>query len=105
MRSSMRGRSHLRSQKQKPAEKEPPKVEKQSVHIVYSNTTNPDTGAQISRQIIGIFSDRKDAEKLEETFNQQDQQADDVVVKAFSSRYALPYVAPIVKDLMVQPDG
>ncbi len=104
MRSSMRGRSHLRSQKVKPAEKEPPKAEKQSVHIVFANTTNPETGAQISRKIIGIFGDRKDAEKLEETFNQQEQQADDVVVKAFSSRYALPYVAPVVKELLVQPD-
>ena len=77
-----------------------PKQEKRSVYIVFATTTNKETGAQLSRQNIGIFENQEDAEKLEKGFNDQEQRSEEVVTKAFSMRYALPYVAPMVKELM-----
>ena len=79
--------------------KEEPK-EKRSVYIVFTTATDTKTGAQTPRQILAIFEERKDAEELEEKFNQLEQTAEDVITKAFCSRYALPYLAPIAKEVL-----
>ena len=73
---------------------------KSSVYVVFSTTMNKETGAQLSRQVIGIFEDQKNAEKLEEVFNKQEQKGEDVTVKAFCMRYGVPYVAPIAEQLL-----
>ena len=93
-----------RSKKQpakKPATRRPG-PQKSAVHVVFSITVNKETGAQGARQIIGIFQEREDAEKLENAFNEQEQKSEEVIIKAFTMRYTLPFVAPIAKDLMEQ---
>ena len=77
-----------------------PDEKKSSVHIVFVATVDTKTGGMKSRNIIGIFDDVVEAKQLETKFNQQEKKVEGIVVKAFTTRYALPYVAPAVKHLL-----
>jgi len=71
-----------------------------SVFVVFVATVDTQTGGLKSRNIVGIYGDAVEARKLEQRFNEEEQKATGVVVKAFVTRYSLPYVAPAVKPLM-----
>ena len=71
------------------------------VHIVFVATVEIRTGRLRSRNIIGVFDDIVEAKNLERKFNAQKQEAEDIIAKAFCVRYGMPYIAPMVKKLMV----
>ena len=74
---------------------------KESVHIVFAATVETKTGRLRSRNIIGVFDDIMEAKNLERKFNARKQEAEGVVSRSFCVRYGMPYVAPMVKELMV----
>ena len=93
----MSGRSR---QAPKGAQQREPDEKKDSVHIVFVATVDMKTGGMKSRNIIGIFDDVLEAKQLETKFNQQQKKVEGLVIKAFTTRYALPYMAPAVKQLL-----
>ena len=78
----------------------PKKQEMSSVYVVFASTANAETGGQVSRNIIGIFEHPEEAERIEKKFNEEKEKADGVITRAYSIRYALPYLAPALKDLL-----
>jgi hypothetical protein len=70
------------------------------VFVVFASVSNPETGTPVSRQILGIFENQKEAEEIEAGFNEAAQKREGVTFKVFSLRYVLPYVAPLAKEIM-----
>ena len=73
------------------------------VHIVMGARIDPETGVQRSRQVIGVFEEAERAEAFEEAFNQSDRKSKNEIIKAFSSRYSLPYISPALKSTFRSP--
>jgi hypothetical protein len=70
------------------------------VFVVFASVSNPETGTPMSRQILGIFENQKEADDLEARFNEEAQKREGASLKAFSLRYLLPYVAPLAKEII-----
>lgn len=53
---------------------------------------------KLEQHIIGIYTNLKEAEALEKAFNEANEgERDGHFTKAYSIRYTLPYLAPMVK--------
>lgn len=74
---------------------------KQTVYVVFASTIDLSTMKKLDQHIIGIYENIKDAEKLEKSFNEANEgEKNGHFTKAYSVRYALPYIAPMVKHAL-----
>jgi len=75
-----------------------PASTKQSVYVVFASTIDLATMKKLEQHIIGIYDNLKEAESLEKSFNEANEgETDGQFTKAYSVRYTLPYLAPMVK--------
>lgn len=71
---------------------------KQAAFVVFSSTIDLATMKKLEQHIIGIYTNAKEAEFLEKSFNEANEgERDGHFTKAYSVRYVLPYLAPMVK--------
>ena len=78
--------------------KTPTSTNKQSVFVVFSSTIDLATMKKLEQHIIGIYDNANDADLLEKNFNEANEgEKDGQFTKAYSVRYTLPYLAPMVK--------
>lgn len=71
---------------------------KQTAYVVFSSTVDLATMKKLEQHIIGIYTNLKEAEALEKAFNEANEgERDGHFTKAYSIRYTLPYLAPMVK--------
>jgi hypothetical protein len=71
---------------------------KQVAFVFFASTIDLSTMKKLEQHIIGIYTNVKDAEILEKNFNEANEgERDGHFTKAYSVRYTLPYLAPMVK--------
>jgi len=84
-----------------PALPEAPPVKnetRRSAIVVFSSTIDLATMKKLEQHIIGIYDNLEDAEILEKKYNAANEgERDGHFTKAYSVRYKLPYLAPMVK--------
>lgn len=78
----------------------PEKSDKRTVWVVFTATVTFATMKRSEQHLIGIFEDLAEAETLEKKFNEQAKEIDGAITKAFTIRYGVPYLAPIMKQML-----
>lgn len=71
---------------------------KQSFIVVFASTIDLATMKKLEQHIIGIYDNLKEADLLEKNFNDANEgEKEGQFTKAYSVRYTVPYLAPMVK--------
>ncbi|MDA0709803.1 MAG: hypothetical protein O3B73_06290 [bacterium] len=71
---------------------------KHAIFVVFASTIDMKTMKKLEHIIIGIYENTEEADVLEKKFNEVNEgEKDGHFTKAYSVRYVVPYLAPMIK--------